>query len=285
MPTDTELENIRVEEADLGAEDLVLEADSDESYEVLARGVSGAPAGSVIEESIEEELMLFHPAGPGEVQVFAEATVERQHRDVHAAVREAGYRAPTLKVPPSDVYTMQNPDGGGTATVLYREGGPSMVTDGEDGTPGTKDRTVVSSARQTETIAAGETVTVDVVEDANPAVARPFPFGEDTPGNREYELQAIMFALGDGSGANTTVDSFRLSVEEREFLSTESSFVGAELASYPNADLTRLPFRFTDPPTFVDGDELSVEVQASNSGAGEEDAIINVSTVFYREAV
>jgi len=88
-----------------------------------------------------------------------------------------------------------------------------------------------------------------------------------------------------GSGANIQLNGFRLQSEEREFLAKDSEFVDTDLAQYPNDDLTTLPFVFGAQPTFGPGDELDLQVEAENTTSGDEDAVIDVSMVFYRREV
>lgn len=278
-----DLHDLRVEEQDLSSDNLTIEASDNESLEILARGVSGGVDDDIIQEAIDEETMLAYPAFDGEAEVFPEPVIDNLKTDIHAKLREMGLSAPTLKVPEGDEYQLINDNSNGTATVLYREGNATMVTDGTPGTPGSKTRTFITSAETTSTITASSTETFDVDTSQNPGILRDFPYEEDVPAQREYDLQALMLVLDStDSGGNITLDNFRLQSEEREWLAKDSAFVDTDLAQYPNDDLTRLPYVFPAEPTFEPGDELDLQVEATNATAGDEDAVVDATMVFYR---
>ena len=46
-----------------------------------------------------------------------------------------------------------------------------------------------------------------------------------------------------------------------------------------------MPFVFPETPTFSPGDELDIEVQATEGGTGDQDAVVDVTCVFYRRDV
>jgi len=281
-----DLHDLRVEEQDLSTDDLSIAADTGESIEIMARGVSGANADDQLLESIDEETMLAYEHEDGTGELFAEETVENLNTDVHGKLRDAGLAAPTLKVPEGDEYQLVNDDSAaGSATVLYRQGNANMVRADAEGGPDNKNRTFISTAETTQTIAQGTTETVDIDTSANPGILRDFPYEEEVPPNREYDLQALAIDLDGDSGANVTLDSYRLQSEEREFLAKNSAFVDVDLAQYPNTDLTRMPYVFPAQPTFEPGDQLDIQVEATEGGTGDQDAVVNVSTVFYRREV
>lgn len=281
-----DLHDIRVEEQDLSSDDLLIEADTGESLEILARGVSGANADDQILESIDEETMLAYEHEDASGELFPEEVVENLNTDIHAELRGMGLSAPTLKVPEGDEYQLVNDSSdAGTATVLYRQGRAQDVSPNDPGHPDTKERTFVSTAETTQTIAQGTTEVVDIETSANPGILRDWPYEEDVPPNREYDLQALMFDLDGDSGGNVTLDTFRLQSEEREFLAKDSAFVDVNLAQYPNTDLTRMPYVFPEEPTFSPGDSLDIQVEATEGGTGDQDAVVNVTTVFYRREV
>lgn len=280
------LHDVRVEEQDLSSGDLTIEASDRESIEILARGVSGGSDDDVVQESVDEETMLAYPATDGEAEVFPEPVVQQLGTDVHAKLRDMGLAAPTIKVPEGDEYRLTNPNSNGSATVLYRQGGASMVREDDAGGPGNKNRTFITSAETTQNIAANSSETVDVVDSQNPGILRDFPYEEDVPASREYDLQALMITEDtDGSGSDVVIDDFRLQSEEREFLAKDSAFVDADMADYPNDDLTTLPFLFPAQPTFGPGDELDLQVTAAESGGAAADIVIDATAIFYRREV
>lgn len=281
-----DLHDLRVEEQDLSTGNLILEAQDNESIEILARGISGGADDDIIQEAVDEETMLAYPGFDGEAEVFPEPVVENLKTDLHGVLRDRGFAAPTIKCPEGDEYQLINESDNGTATVLYRQGNANMVNGSATGGPDNKTRTFITSAEETESVAAGATETVNIETSQNPGILRDWPWEETVPPGREYDLQALMFVLDDdGSGANTTLDSFRLQAEEREWLADDSAFVDTTLAQYPNDDLTTLPYIFPAEPTFSPGDDLDVQVQVSNSGGGAEDAVVDVTGVFYRRDV
>jgi len=277
--------DIRVIEQDLSSGDLELEARSDESIQVVARGVSGADTGTIIEEYIREELMFAFPADEGDENILLEDTVQTMHTDLSRYLDEHGFRAPNLAIPEGQTYTLASTTGSGTATLLYREQSPGSVNDSQPGAPGTKTRSFASSGEVTETIASGETDTFEVEESVQPAQLDDFPFSQDCPPNREYDMQAMMIGLSTDSGANVTLDGVRLTSEGTDFLARDSQFVDPALMQYPTIDLATMPMTFPDVPTFSPGEDLDITVSATNSGSGAEDAIVHTTVLFYRRSV
>jgi hypothetical protein len=281
-----DLHDIRVEEQDLSSGDLTITASDNESLEILARGISGGADDDIIQEAVDEETMLAYPATDGEAEVFPEPVVQNLGTDIHAKLRDMGLQAPTIKVPEGDEYQLINDNDNGTATVLYRQGNATMVNGSAPGGPDTKTRTFITSAEETQQVAQGTTETITIETSQNPGILRDFPYEEDVPAQREYDLQAVMLTLdSDGSGGNITLDSFRLQAEEREFLAKDSAFVDEALANYPNDDLTDVPLVFPAEPTFGPGDELDIQVEATEGGTGDQDAVVDVTMIFYRRGV
>jgi hypothetical protein len=280
------LHDSRVEQQDLSSGALTIEASDRESLMILARGVAGGADDDIIQESVDEETMLAYPATDGEAELFPGPVVDNQNTDIHGLLRDAGLEAPMIKVPEGDEFRLSTSGSTGTATVLYRQGNDTMVREDEEGAPGTKNRTFITSAEETQTITASSTETVDINTSQNPGILRDFPYAEDVPASREYDLQALAIALDStDSGGNVQLNGFRLQSEEREFLAKDSAFVDTDLAQYPNDDLTTIPYVFPASPTFGPGDELDVQVEAENTTSGDEDAVIDVSMVFYRREV
>jgi hypothetical protein len=161
-----------------------------------------------------------------------------------------------------------------------------MVREDEEGAPGSKNRTFITSAEESQEIPDGGKEVVDITTSQNPGILRDYPYEEDVPASREYDLQGLAIALdSDGSGADIELDGFRLQSEEREFLAKDSAFVDTDLAQYPNDDLTTLPYIFPAQPTFGPGDELDIQVEANNTDGSAQDAVIDVSMLFYRREV
>jgi hypothetical protein len=267
------LYSLRVEEQDLANGDLVLEAKEGESLRILARGVGGGAADTIVEETIREETMLAYPA------------VRNRQMDFLGALRERGYRAPELVVPEGHTLRMSSSTGSGTATVLYEELDAGRVDASRPGGPDAKTRTFVSTGQVTESVAAGATETVAVDNSVNPSQLAEWPYEEDVSATYEYDLQALAVALDTGGGANVSLDTFRLTSAEVEFLSRDSSFINPALAQVPDATLDSLPLMFATEPTFRPGADLDLLVQVSNAGSGAEDAIVNACMVFYRRSV
>jgi hypothetical protein len=281
-----DLQDVRVEQQDLSASALTIEASDRESLMVLARGIAGGSDDDIIQESVDEETMLAYPATDGEAELFPGPVVDTLNMDLHAKLRAAGLEAPMIKVPEGDEFRLSTSGSAGTATVLYRQGNSQMVREDEEGAPGSKNRTFITSAEETQTITASSTEVVDIVTSQNPGILRDFPYEEEVPASREYDLQALAIALdSSGSGANIQLNGFRLQAGEREFLAKDSAFVDTDLAQYPNDDLTTIPFVFPAQPVFGPGDELDIQVEAENTTSGDEDAVIDISTVFYRREV
>lgn len=281
-----DLHDLRVEEQDLSSDDLLIEADSGESLEIIARGVSGANADDIILESVDEETMLSYPHEDSDGEVFPEEAVRQTGQDLTGFMREAGLSAPTIKVPEGDEYQLVNDSSSaGTATVLYRQGRAQDVSPNDPGHPDNKERTFITSSETTQSISSSNTVTFDLDTSNQPGILRDWPWEEEVPPSREYDLQAIMFNLDGDSGGDITLDNFRLQSEEREFLAKQSAFVNVDNAQYPNTDLTRVPYVFPAQPTFEPGDKLDVQVESTISAAGPQDSVVDATIVAYRRPV
>jgi hypothetical protein len=252
---------------------------------VIARGVSGGAADTIVEETIREETMLAYPADGGESEILLEAMVRNQQTDFLGALREQGYEAPELVIPEGHTLRMSSSTGSGTATVLYEELDAGRVDASRPGGPDAKTRTFVSTGQVTETVAAGGSELVEVNNSVNPSQLAEWPWEEDVSATYEYDLQALAVALDSGGGANVSLDTFRLTSAEVEFLSRDSSFLNPALAQFPDATLDTWPLMFATEPTFRPGADLDLSVQVSNSGSGAEDAIVNACMVFYRRSV
>ena len=279
------LTDTRIEEQDLSSGDLRLEARDGEGLHIAARGVSGGANGSVVEEYVREELMMAYPAHGGDDELVPEADVRESQHDLFTVMRNMDYRAPMLHVPEGHEFILSNPDGSGTATVVYRQVDPGAVRPAYPGGPDTKTRTSISTAQDTLNLAAGASGTLDVETSRNPSQMHDFPFGVDVPANFEYDLQALAVELDGTSGGNVSLDGLRLTTEEIEFLARDSEFVSPAFADYPDLPLDVYPLMFDDPLTFTAGQELDLTVQVSNSGGAAEDAVVNATAIMYRRAV
>lgn len=281
-----DLHDMRIETQDLSSDDLAIEANTNESLEILARGVSGANADDQILESIDEETMLAYPHENPNGEVFPEEVVRQPGTDLLAKMRDMGLQAPTLKVPEGDTYQLVNDSSSaGNATVLYRQGRAQDVSPNQPGHPDTKARTFITSSETTQSISSSNTVTFDMDTSNQPGILRDWPWEEEVPPNREYDLQAVMLNLDGDSGADISLDGFRLQSEEREFLAKDSAIIDNANAQYPNNSLTRIPYVFPKEPTFVPGDNLDMQAEATISAAGPQDAVVDATMIAYRRSV
>jgi hypothetical protein len=277
------LESLRIEEQDLSSGDLRLEADSNESLMIKALGVSGANDNDTMQVAIDEETMLSFQFDNGGNTLFQESHLDSAQSDVLGKLRGAGLDVPMLKVPEGDEFQVINStSSAGSATVLYSELGPNGVRASEEGAPGNKTRTFVTTGSETITVTADSTVTESIDTSENPGILRDFPYEEDVPPGTEYDLQAIGILEGDGTEAGIEISGFRLKSEEREFLARDSDFVDPAIAPHPDSDLTELPLVFPEQPTFSPGDELDVEVEVSDTDSTESDIVVEIAIVAYR---
>jgi len=286
MATIQTLESLRFEEQAFTNGSLTLEADSGESLMVHALGVSGATDDDTIQVAIDEETMLsFQYDGNGGT-LFQTSHVEEQQTDILGVLRDEGLDVPKLKVPEGDELRVINDSSNtGTATVAYAEMGPQAVRASDEGGPGNKTRTFVSTGRESVTVESGETVVEEIDTSVNPGILRDWPYEEDVPPQVEYDLQAIGFRIGSGSVSGVTDVGFRLQTSEREFIARESAFVDVDLAPHPDGDLTRLPLVFPEQPTFEPGDDLTIEVQLSDDDSSSTTVEVEVAIVAYRRDV
>jgi len=280
------LHSLRVEEQDLSTDDLLLEADTGESLEVQALGVSGCNDNDTIQVAIGEETMLAFQFDAGGNTLFQESHIDTQQTDVLGKLREAGLDVPSLKVPEGDELQVINSDSAaGSATVVYSQMGPNAVRTSEEGAPGNKTRTFVSTGSETITVGSGATVTSTIETSVNPGILRDFPYEEDVPPGVEYDLQALGILEGAGSESGVEISGFRLQSEEREFIARDSDFIAPEIAPHPDSDLTELPLVFGAQPTFSPGDELDIQIEASDTDSTESDIVAEVAMVFYRRTI
>jgi hypothetical protein len=277
----------RVAEADLstGANELALEADTGESYTIMDFGIDGANADTVAKITVGEESMIAFPAGDGEDTLFREDTLLDEKMSLYGYMRGHDLPAPAIQVPEGDTFALTNDTNTGTATILYQEGSQQVANPSSPGGPGTKRRVYPVTGSKTETFASsGNTRTFDDFSSRQPAEFEDFPFGEDCPANREFDLLATSLVAVNDNTSGVTVDSFRLLTEEQKPLAKEGNFVDADLAEYPSSDLEALPFTYPGKPTFTPGDELDLEVQATSGTAGGS-AQIRCTHIFERRPV
>lgn len=270
-----DLHRIRVETQDLGTADLTLEADRGESLEILARGGTGAATFDSIEETVDETTMLQYFGGSGRPNMFPRELAGLTHADVLARLRQKGAPLPTIKVPAGTTYTMSNLDDGGTYDVYYRDYNTERFGRSDDGAPGGRRKTFITRAREQETITQNTQEEITVETSANTGGVQDWPWEEDVPTNREYDLVGLsMTAREDPAGGGAvTLDNFRLTSQETDFLARNSAFVTDGFADFPDADPhTRGPFWFgnfatqeIEPITFSPGDDLTVTVQATET--------------------
>jgi len=281
-----DLHDKRAEVQDLSSDDMSIEADTGESLEILARGVTGANADDIILESVDEETMLAYEHEDGGGEIFPRGTINNLQSDLLMLMRERGLSAPTIKVPEGQTYQLVNDTSdAGTAVVLYRQGRATDVSANDPGHPANKTRTFITTAETVQNIGAGATETVDLDTSGNPGILRDWPWEEEVPPNREYDVQALMVNLDGDADADHTLDSVRLQSEEREFLAKDSAFVDEVLFDYPDANLYRLPYIFPAEPTFSPGDNLDVQVEVTDGASSAADTTVNACIVAYRRPV
>jgi hypothetical protein len=280
---------MRFEEQDLGSGDLVLEADTNESYVVHDLGVDGGGEDDIVTVSIGEETMFAFPIEDGEDTLFREDSLQAYGYSLYGFMREAGYPAPMLQVPEGDELTVTTDGSSGTATVVYREGGASLASPSQPGGPETKTRVYPVSGQGTATgVGDTNTATIDVETTRQPSALDDFPFGTDVPSNREFDLLGLCLALDDEVTAGS-IDSFRLTTEEQRFMSQDAEFVDADNAAYPGLDPEEGPLLFPvdmgGPQTYSPGDELDLEVKATNTSGGSGDLVVKATVVFERRGL
>jgi hypothetical protein len=280
------LESLRVEEQDLSSDDLLLEADTGESLMIAALGVSGCNDNDTLQVAIDEETMLSFQFDNGGNTLFQESHLNSQQTDVLGKLREAGLDVPMLKAPEgSEVQIINSSSAAGSATVLYSQMGPQGVRDNEEGAPGNKTRTFISTGSETITVDSGETLVETIDTSVNPGILRDWPYEEDVPPGTEYDLQAIGVLEGDGTESGVEISGVRLQSEEREFLARDSAFISPDLLPHPDNDLTELPLVFPEQPTFSPGDDLDIQVEVSDTNSSTSDIVVEIAVVAYRRDV
>lgn len=281
----SEFHERRVAEADLstGDNELRLSAETNESYVVTDLGVDGGSEDSLITVTIGEESMFVFPGTDGEDTLLRQDTLRDMGMTLYGKMRSMGLPAPPLQVPEGDDLVITSSTNSGTATIFYQEGGPNLASENAPGGPGTKQRVYPVTAEQTITAGGSNQNTFDDFSSVQPAQFEDFPFDEDCPSNREFDLLASAIVLDDDGTGGATVDDFRVLTEEQRPLAQDGDFVNAGLAEYPDLDLSVLPFIYPGRPTFSPGDELDTEVRATAGGAG--DYTIQLTHIFERRGV
>jgi len=291
MPSDQQLHALRFEETDLSSSpnELTLEADANESYQVMDVGVDGANDDTISSITIGEESMIAFPSDDGDDNLFREDSLQDFGYSLYGFMRAEGLPAPMLQVPEGDTLVLSNDTNTGTATIKYMEGGPNMVSPGQPGGPDTKRRTYpVTGTGNSSGVGAGTQTTISVNTSRQPGQFDDFPFGTDVPSNREFDLLALMFNLEDSTGSSPSIDDFRLTTEEQRFLAKDANFVEADNAEYPAKDPDDGPLIFSMDPvqTYTPGDELDIEVRATQgTGSGSGNVRVNCTAIFDRRPV
>lgn len=290
MVTTSELHQVRVEEQDLTSGDLTLTADTGESIEILARGIDSGADEDVIEERVEEVTMLNYQADEGDDEIFPRDVVDNQNQDILHKMRTMGADLPTLKVPAGTDYQLNNPNDNGSAVVLYRDLDTERFARDSPGGPESRTRTFISNGTGTaSSVGTTTTVTQEIDTSENIGGIESWPWEEDVPDGREYDVYAIGFELDSSTESSRTLDNFRLTSAEQDFLENDAQLVRNELAQYPNNDLTTMPWVWVDedggldPITYSSGDDLTVEVEVTNSNTTSAQDVTVKSFIVARE--
>lgn len=287
MPSTADLHRIRVEEQDLSTGNLELSPDRNESIEILARGIDSGGDEDVIVERVDETAVLNYPADEGDDELMKRDYIRDKHTDFLGFMMRMGFNLPTIKVPSGTTYELDNPNDAGTALVLYQDFNREEFSRDSPGGPEARRRPFISVAQTTETIGTNTTEEVEILDGVNQGGIEPWPWENDVPDDREYDLMAIAVDEDGSSGANIDVQTVRLEHNQQRFLENDQEFVDEELFDYPDDALDNLPWMFMspatgdpDPLTFTPGDELNVEVEANNANTtGTEDAVVNAFVI------
>lgn len=281
----SEFHERRVEEADLstGDNELRLSADTNESYMVTDLGVDGGNEDTLVTVTIGEESMFVFPGTDDEDTLFREDSLKDGGRSLYGYMRMKGLPAPPLQVPEGDDLIITTDTDSGIASVFYEEGPASMASPDQPGGPGTKQRVYPVTAEQTINASGSNQNTFTDFNSVQPAQFEDFPFGEDCPSNREFDLLATAIVLDDDGPGGSSLDDFRILTEEQRPLAKDGDFVSTDFAGYPDLDLSITPFIYPGRPTFSPGDELDTEVRATAGGSG--DYTVQVTHIFERRGV
>jgi len=291
MPSTDAIRQLRFEEADLstGSNELVLDAEANESYRVMDLGIDGADDDTITEITVGEESMFAFPSDDGDDSLFREDSLQQFGYSLYGFMRQAGLPAPMLQVPEGDELVVSNDTNSGTATVVYQQGDANLAQPGQAGGPETKRRVYPVSGTAVESSAASSTqFTLELETSRQPAQYDDFPFGTEVASNREYDLLALCLNLEEFGGSGGSIDDFRLTTEEQRFLAQDAEFVDAANAQYPALDPDNGPLVFPvsapGPQTYTPGDELDLEVRATN-GNSQGDLRVGATFIFDRRPV
>lgn len=273
-----ELHGLRVEEQDLSSDDLTLTADRGEALEILTRGIVNGNTFDDVEESVDETTMLQYWGADGRPGLFPGELHILQHTDVLAHLRKMGFDLPTIKVPPGTQYQLNNLNDNGTARLVYRDFNSERFTRGDNGAPGGRVKTFISKGREQNQIASGATEEIEVNTSANTGGVNDWPYEEDVPTNREYDLVALAMTVREDpdTGGALDLEAFRLTSLENDFIARDSAFITDGFADFPDADPnTRWPMPFMnfatgepEPITFSPGDDLTIEMRVTETTGG-----------------
>jgi hypothetical protein len=290
LPSTDALHQVRVEEQDLSSSDLTLSADNGESIEILARGISGGSQDDVIEEKVDEVSLLNYQANEGGAEIFPEDAINNYRQDLLGLYRSMGAPLPTIKVPSGTTYTLNNPNDNGTATVIYKDRNDETLSRAQPGGPESNERTFITVGEGVaSSVGTTSTTTQEIDTSTNIGGIEPFPYEEDVPSRREYDVMAVMVELAEDQTSSRTLDNVRLNTEEQDFLERSGQLVNADLFQYPVGDWTTLPWLFKDPDgelrpiTFEAGSDLTVEVEVTNDDTSSSQDITAKCAIVARE--
>ena len=111
-----------------------------------------------------------------------------------------------------------------------------------------------------------------------------FPFGEVAPANYQFEL--LGFALGVANKhADITINGFRIWHIDKSILARDEAFIAIESFPYlPNTSNFKL-FLMSDKEIVKAGDELKIEVKATNVNVAAQTVDVYCTALFIQKKV
>jgi hypothetical protein len=272
--------------ADLSAGDLTLEAKYGQGFEVIELGVNSGGAGQIIDVILGGEKMLSLPVTTTKEHLAPLFPLDINPNTLFKTIRNAYPDVPTLKVSQGETLTIQGISGlAGTCGLIFRElSGDQIPAKTADGASEGKNRLFISHGKALESIAVGSDV-IEINSCLNPAGYSKFPFEQVAPVGTEFDLLGMSIRKGDGSGANITLNGFRVWKREESIIAPNEAFTSPLFFPYSDDTGLNFPTFFSKRITFVGNERLLVDAQVTNAGVGAENAEIFVTCIFLMRTI
>ena len=253
-----------------GAGPLVLVVPAGEAWEILSIKSTYVTTPGNLVVTVDGRVMLWGMAD--QLHGFFHRTQTNEDYFSVPAASELGSRIIPVRIFEHQVLNIASTDGSGFLWLWYRKyslRSGLKITD--DGFTNGRNRTLHTWGHLTETIGAGVTAEYPVNVSDNPYGVLPFPWEENAPAQRDYELLAFLLLTPSVISAQITVLSIRILHEGRELIRD----AGVPLTIAEATDLTVLDphVLFPLPPYLIGQYEALQTFITINNGTGAPAAV------------